>query len=288
VTTYDYAQLEELWIGAGGPRPMAPLMAAIGLAESDGRSDAQNPSGAKGVWQIKGLPFPGDPFNAQVNAKMAVAKYRSQGLDAWETYTSGKYRGFLRQGVAPAKASTTAAPGKGQTTGAQGGGGGFWSVWNTVPGTGIPIGWISGAASSATDTATALGQLTNDISELMGWVSWLFVPSHWIRILCFVTGVPLVGLGIITMTKGTLYPPGAQQIAQTASQQGASIPVSAGAMAPALGIAEVTLGAILLFIAFHNLPGEVQTFPQLLAFVQSKASTGAASKAGPGAHVIVD
>jgi len=98
---YGYAQLEGLWINAGGPARMAPLMAAIAEAESGGNPRARNPSGASGLWQILGNPFPGDPFNPETNARMAVAKWKSQGLGAWVTYTSGAYKRFLRKGVSP-------------------------------------------------------------------------------------------------------------------------------------------------------------------------------------------
>jgi hypothetical protein len=55
-------------------------------------------TGNSGLWQILGLPFPGNPFNPLENAKMAVAKYTSQGLGAWVTYTSGAYRAFYAKG----------------------------------------------------------------------------------------------------------------------------------------------------------------------------------------------
>ena len=276
MATYDYGQLEQLWIQAGGPRAVAPLMAAIAMAESSGNPNAKNPSGASGLWQILGNPFPGDPFNPETNARMAVAKYKDQGLDAWVTYTSGAYKRFLKGGVPPqgagaAQAHTTAAGGSG--------GPGFWTLWNTVPGTGIPIGFVAGTAASATDTATALGQLTNDASTFLGWIAWLFVPNHWIRILCFLLGVPLVGVGVFTMTRtGRAY----QMTVAVPGVGPQSVPVAGGQLAPALGIAEVTFGAVLLFIAFHNLPDNVQTFPGLVSYVQSKVSTGAASKLGPG------
>lgn len=76
-------------------------MAAIAEAESSGNSQAQNPSGATGLWQILGNPFPGNAFDPLTNAKMAVAKYRSQGLGAWTTYTSGAYKQFLKGHVPP-------------------------------------------------------------------------------------------------------------------------------------------------------------------------------------------
>ena len=90
--------LESLWVAAGGPRSLAHLMAAIAMAESGGNAGAHNPSGASGLWQILGLPFPGNPFDPLTNARMAVAKWRTQGLGAWVTYTSGAYRAYYAQG----------------------------------------------------------------------------------------------------------------------------------------------------------------------------------------------
>ena len=77
--TYSYAQLEALWVGAGGPASVEAAAATIAECESGGNPRAYNPSGASGLWQILGVPFPGDPFNGPVNARMAVAKYRAAG-----------------------------------------------------------------------------------------------------------------------------------------------------------------------------------------------------------------
>jgi hypothetical protein len=90
--------LEKLWVAAGGPAGLAHLMAAIAMAESGGNPAARNASGASGLWQILGLPFPGNPFDPLTNARMAVAKWRTQGLGAWVTFTSGAYRQFMAGG----------------------------------------------------------------------------------------------------------------------------------------------------------------------------------------------
>jgi len=95
---YSKSQLAALWRRAGGDPKIANLMAAIALAESGGNPRAHNPSGASGLWQILGLPFPGDVYNPLTNARMAVAKYQSQGLRAWEVYTNGSYRQYLARG----------------------------------------------------------------------------------------------------------------------------------------------------------------------------------------------
>lgn len=118
MTVYSYAQLEQLWINAGGSAAMAPLMAAIAEAESSGNPDAVNPSGATGLWQILGAVNPADQPNLTdpvTNAKEAVLKYQSQGLDAWTTYASGAYEPFLSNSTPPdpngipASATLTAA-----------------------------------------------------------------------------------------------------------------------------------------------------------------------------------
>ena len=97
--TYSYGQLKSLWILAGGAPSLASTMAAIAEAESGGRSNAYNPSGASGLWQILGAVDPKDQahlFDPYTNAREAVLKYKSQGLSAWVTYTSGAYRQYLQ------------------------------------------------------------------------------------------------------------------------------------------------------------------------------------------------
>jgi Lysozyme like domain len=124
-TLYSYAQLEGLWINAGGARPLAPVAAAIAMAESNGCSAAENPTDNNGtqtswgLWQISngthGQPVPGI-LNPAVNAQQAVAKYKAAGgWSPWGTYTSGAYKAFLGGGTpdlnvpsAPTSAQTTA------------------------------------------------------------------------------------------------------------------------------------------------------------------------------------
>ena len=101
----SYGQVEQLWIQAGGPKRLAPLMAAIATAESQRYPGARNPSGATGLFQILGLPN-GMPANSnlldpEVNARAAVLKWRQQGLGAWVTYTSGAYKQYLLRGIRP-------------------------------------------------------------------------------------------------------------------------------------------------------------------------------------------
>jgi hypothetical protein len=87
---YDLQSLQQLWVAAGGPAGVAPLMARIAMAESGGNPSIGNagrtPNGttvAAGLWQILGLPFPGDPTDPMTNARMAVAKYTAGGTAPW-------------------------------------------------------------------------------------------------------------------------------------------------------------------------------------------------------------
>jgi cell wall-associated NlpC family hydrolase len=100
---YSYKQLEQMWLAAGGSARIAPVMAAIAMAESGGNPDAYNPSGASGLWQILGAVHSSDQgrlFDPTINAHEAVLKYNTQGLGAWTTYTGGEYRKFLQSGAA--------------------------------------------------------------------------------------------------------------------------------------------------------------------------------------------
>lgn len=107
--TYSYGELENLWIDAGGPRKVAPVMAAIALAESGGnpRQKHYNPPAGhspatwdRGLWQINSSHgySASSSFNPKANARQAVAVYRSQGLGAWTTYKTGAYKRHLQAG----------------------------------------------------------------------------------------------------------------------------------------------------------------------------------------------
>lgn len=107
-----YAQLEGLWIKAGGPQPLAPVAAAIAEAESGGNPGALNPDdnggrqSSYGLWQISnGTHTPPSPKWADpaTNAQLAVAKYKGAGnsFSPWGTYDSGAYRAYLSPGTTP-------------------------------------------------------------------------------------------------------------------------------------------------------------------------------------------
>jgi Transglycosylase SLT domain len=94
--SYTKGELEALWSAANPGEGNPTVMAAIALAESSGNPSAENSIGACGLWQIH--PYENGCLNPVLNAHMAGAKLRSQGLGAWETYTNGSYKQYLGGG----------------------------------------------------------------------------------------------------------------------------------------------------------------------------------------------
>jgi Lysozyme like domain len=108
-TKYTYAQLQGLWINAGGPAAVAPIAAAIALAESGGCTTALNATdnggtqSSFGLWQISTgthTPPSSSWATGSTNASLAVGKYRGAGgFSPWGTFDSGAYKAFLSGGT---------------------------------------------------------------------------------------------------------------------------------------------------------------------------------------------
>jgi hypothetical protein len=189
-TKFTYAQLEGLWINARGDKTIAPIMAAIAEAESEGCSTALNPSGASGLWQILGAVDPADQanlFDPATNAKEAVLKYKSQGFGAWVTYTSGAYKAFLNNGTTP----DTTVPGSGASSSA-GSATATTASYNSAdclfgfPGIGVPVvGNVGGFCILSKSNARAL------LGGVLLWAGGL----------AFVLGVLVVAAGSFSETK---------------------------------------------------------------------------------------
>ena len=254
----SFAQLEGLWIQAGGPKLVAPVAAAIALAESGGRPDALNPTdnggtqSSFGLWQISnGTHAPPSPNWADplTNARLAVAKYTAAGgWSPWGTYASGAYRQFLPSGyVAPANVT--------------GGGSGdiFGNIDSLIGSLGSAVTAPKDLASSMTSIARDFNALAQVAAEGFKAFEWLFVPSHWIRIMAF-------GFGV-----GALVP-GTWALMRTGSGKSGDITL-------ALGIMLVVGGGMMLFIAFHNLPTDITNLGELLGWMSRSVRQGAAAAA---------
>jgi hypothetical protein len=80
------AQVGALWLEAGGPASAETAAEAVAACESGDNTQAMNPDGAAGLWQILGQVVPGNLFDGLVNARNAVAKFTASG-DTWAQWT---------------------------------------------------------------------------------------------------------------------------------------------------------------------------------------------------------
>ena len=260
---YSYGQLESLWVKAGGSRALAPLMAAIAMAESAGNPAANNydDNGGRqtswGLWQVSdgthnwpGQQDPNVPIN---NARYAVAKYQAQGLGAWGTYDSGAYKQYYQGSTPPSSLPQGGGGGQQASTAA------WWDPSSIVGG--IESLWKN--AGNVANAGDALGQIAQGFTTLLKAFEWLFVPSHWVRIFAFFFGLLFLIPGLYAMMR--------------ASQGGQ------GDITLALAILFIVLAGILLFIAFHNLPQDVGNLQELLAWLSDSIRQGkAAQTTAPG------
>lgn len=217
-TLYTYAQLEGLWINAGGPKALAPVMAAIAEAESGGCSTAYNASGATGLWQILGAVDPSDQSkltNPSINAKEALLKYKDQGLGAWVTYTTGAYKAFLKGSTTP----DTNVPG--------GGGGGSTATLTAATSPGCLL-----AIPSVDLKVTSIGG---------GCIVTKSEGRAVIGAMVMMSGGVILGVGVLVLVALGLKHAGAGRVAGGALEAGGAAAVVLGA--PELGVPLAAGGA---------------------------------------------
>ena len=161
---YTIAELEALWIAAGGKVAAAPMAAAIAMAESGGDSTAQghNTNGSidRGLWQINSIHGVQSTLNVIQNVKAAIS-ISNNGTDwgPWTTFTSGAYKQFLSGANASAPSGFT----------------------NTTIGTGTT------AAASA-------------VSSTLGFFENLFTAKNLVRAIEVIVGGLLLLLGLKSLT----------------------------------------------------------------------------------------
>lgn len=280
VPSADVTYIQQAATGTGLPYA---VVAAQVDDESGFQAGAVSSAGAEGPYQFlpstfTGLGFPaGQEFSWPVETQAYIA-YMKQLLKwaggdvrkALAAYNAGP--GNWQAGLGYADSILRAA---GQSPGitASGGGGGAAAAQTTSFLGDVslnPIGIIEGAWKTITsvvakplDIATSVTSLAKDFNALVAMINavlkdieWLFVPSNWVRIFCFLFGV------------GALIP-GVWALVKTGSGQQGDITL-------AIGILMITIGGILLFLAFHNLPTDVQDLGGLLGYISKGVQTGQA------------
>ncbi len=101
----------------------------------------------------------------------------------------------------------------------------------------------------------ALSAIAADLEEIKHGVEWLFVPSHWVRLFCFVLGTAALIPGLNSLRHA-----------------------GSGDFSLAVGIILITVAGILYFLAFHNLPSDVTDLRGLLGYI----SEGIRTRQPPG------
>lgn len=193
----SYAQLEALWVKAGGRAKDAPVAAAIALAESGGNVAALNPRApdySVGLWQINyfgdlmgprtrayGPPslLRSDPL---ANARAAVSiSGNGNNFGPWTTYTNGAYRQYLQGDVAPDGGGIVAGV-KGAVSDAAG------AVAGAVPGLGPDVTDIVGGAK---DAVVGVGEFLGTLAD----------PNFWLRALQILGGAVLAFAGLALLVR---------------------------------------------------------------------------------------
>jgi uncharacterized protein YoaH (UPF0181 family) len=176
------------------------------------------------------------PGGAQYNGRVAnaakVVGYFKSGK--WPNVGGGANPGNTTQ-----QASLTSFPG------------GAWDplnipeeVWKTLS---APVSGAIGTAGALEGVWRALSGVAADFNTIVHDIEWLFVPGHWVRIGAFVAGTVVLVPGLVALGK--------------TGQGGVSLPV---------GIALITLSAILYFVAFHNLDPTIHDLRSLLASISAQ------------------
>lgn len=198
--TLTVTQMYALARNAGLGAPNAIVAAAIGMAESSGRTavTSSNPDGGVnvGVWQLDtrggGAGYTVTQLqNPAVNAK-AMAKASSNGTNwnSWATYASGAFQQYMSQADAAS----------GQE--ASGGSGWISTVLSGVEGAGKDV------ASAVTSTVGQLLQLPSQVTDFLTALEepvqklmWIVNPSNWARLIAGIFGFFLLGAGLFTLMK---------------------------------------------------------------------------------------
>ena len=130
-----------------------------------------------------------------------------------------------------------------------------------------PSGSVPGG--SLGEIGSNLGRIADGFGQVGEIIDWLVDPNKEIRLLCGGAGAVLVLSGLWMMSHA------GGGVSGTIAGQAVSADLPRPMSLP-LGIFLTGLGSVLLFVAFHNLPGQVTDFPSLLGYLTSKAHGNAA------------
>jgi hypothetical protein len=242
------------WVSTAAKRTGLPasVVAAQINDESGFNPHAVSPTGAEGIAQFepgtwktwgKGSPFdPAASLNAYSGFMRQLLKQEHGSVrNALAAYNAGP--GNIPAGLGYADHILSAA--------GQGGG--------IVDKIGKDVGGVFGGVAS---TASSVAGIADTVGKFGTAIDWFLVPSHWVRIFAGIGGGLMVLTGVWSMT-------------HVGGRVQASVPLAGALDVPApaslpLGILLTGSGAVLLFVAFHNLPDNVTDLPSLLSHLSEE------------------
>jgi hypothetical protein len=246
--------------------PCWVVLAQITL-ESGGNPGAVSPAGAEGVAQFlpstwAGTGCAGSPFNV-ADSMACYVKFMGQLLrqfggntrDALAAYNAGP--GNIGAGMGYADSilaghgNVQAGKGSNVQT-AQLAAKNIPNPLNLIDDLGKAVGSLFSGPVSIADSVQTIGQilgtLARTLNTMFDTALWLFKPSNWIRIIAFVFGIGLLLPGVWMLSKAGK---------------------GEGDLSLALGILLVMFAGVLLFVAFHSLPTDVNNLGALLGYISS-------------------
>jgi hypothetical protein len=178
----------QMYAASAGLNP-PDLWAAIGMAESSGRTDVVNSIGCVGWLQINQPVHVKEHPNWTVawlkdpahNAQAAKTIFDSEGFGAWQAYTSGAYKQYYKTG------SMSAIPA------------GWTNDLGILINPGNPFSWwdaLSGSGSNPLNSIPGVSEFTTVAKGIEAGFHWVSVPYNWVRVGYVILGGALLALGV--------------------------------------------------------------------------------------------
>lgn len=194
----------------------APPGNGVSLARSQGESTFPTKWGQNFASLLSGLSNLEALINDAYN--YLLGKGDKAAAQNWKSFADNLHKQHPEYGIQQIAAAWGATElGKGIQGGLTGVGGAFtaidkgasnfgpvYSAITNAPFLGPLVSGFLGAGSFVGDVATAVGSIVQDMSKFMMWISWLFVPAHWLRIGAFIAGILFLGGGIYMFGKAAL------------------------------------------------------------------------------------
>jgi len=210
---YTHDELKAIWIAGGGNPDLADLMAYVAEAESGGRANVRNSIGATGLWQIYNGPNTDPALKDPIlNAKAAVKKLETQGLDAWVSS-----KNTWARKVNPDDVAKTAGKG-----GPLGGLAALGNVGDAVDAVGKAVTSPIDAVKGAVEPLRDIGQFFVGLAEL------ILTPEGWRRILKVILGGTILLFGLSQLTKAMNGPRPIRAAARAGTRATAAVATRGG------------------------------------------------------------